>query len=346
MQKIEYMIKATERALILTVILILLVIFLGILGYMIIEGFSFMDALYMTVITISTVGFKEVHYMSDAGKLFTVVLIIVSLGLIGYSLSRITNYFIENKLRNLIVGATTKTVKKMKNHTVICGYGRNGQQAAKELLAMHKQIIIIDQDQEIAQNNSNQKIKIIHGDATNDEILIKAGIKNANSLITTLPNDADNLFVVLTARSLNPDLIIISRTFSESSEKKLRIAGVNNVVMPEKVGGTHMAKLTASPDTVEFLEHLSVLGDSPTNIEEIICKHMKEEYKNKTIYEIGVRKKFGANIIGYKSAEGNYVINPHPDTKVEPNSKLFILGTPEQIKYMKDFLSGEGCESD
>ena len=108
--------------------------------------------------------------------------------------------------------------------------------------------------------------------------------------------------------------------------------------MPEKVGGAHMAKLTERPDTVEFLEHLSVSGDSPTNIEEIVCSDINSEFINKTIYEIGVRKRFGANIIGYKTSSGDFIMNPHPDTKVEPNSKLFILGTAEQIKYMKEFL--------
>ncbi len=332
------MIKTTERALVFTVILILIVISSGVIGYMLIEGFSLLDALYMTVITISTVGFKEVHQMSDAGKLFTLILIIISIGLIGYSFTRITTFFVENKLRNLIVGATNKTVKKMKNHVIICGYGRNGQQAAKELIAHKTKVVIIDQNHEVTLSETNQNMKLIHGDATNDEALINAGIKNASSLITTLPDDADNLFVVLTARSLNQDCVIISRSFSESSEKKLRIAGVNNVVMPEKVGGAHMAKLIARPDTVEFLEHLSITGDSPTNIEEILCSEMDSSYINKTIYEIGVRKKFGANIIGFKSAEGNYIMNPHPDTKLEPNSKLFILGTAEQIRAMKEFL--------
>jgi voltage-gated potassium channel len=330
--------KPKERTIFFLSILLLIVFSGGVIGFMLIEHLSFLDSLYMTVITVSTVGFKEIHEFSNGGRIFTIILIIISIGLIGFSFTRITTFFVENKLRNLIVGATTKTGKKMKNHVIICGYGRNGQQAASELLAHKTDIVIIDQNNEISLENSSSHARLMFGDATNDDILIKAGIRKANSLITTLPNDADNLFVVLTARSLNPGLVIISRSFSASSEKKLRIAGVNNVVMPEKVGGAHMAKLIARPDTVEFLEKLSFTGDSPTNIEEVLCDDINSSYINKTIFEIGVRKKFGANIIGYKSSDGTYFMNPHPNTKIEPNSKLFILGTTKQLDSMKEFL--------
>jgi voltage-gated potassium channel len=332
------MIKANERAIVFTALLILIIISIGVVGFMILEDFSLIDSIYMTVITISTVGFTEVHTLSEEGRIFTIVLIILSLGVIGYSLTTIMTFLIENKFRYLLAGETFKIGKKMKNHVIICGYGRNGQQALKELIAHNTAAVVVDSDLETNLVDTSGDVKIIHGDATIDDTLLRAGILKAGSLITTLPNDADNLFVVLTARALNPNLVIISRAFSESNEKKLRIAGVNSVVMPEKVGGTHMAKLIARPDTVEFLEHISVGGDSPTNIEEILCDDMNSDYINKTIFEIGVRKKFGANIIGYKAANGDYIINPEPDTKLVPNSKLFILGTPEQIASMREFL--------
>ncbi len=337
------MIQGKERAILLTVIFILIIFIGGVIGYMLIEDFSFLDALYMTVITISTVGYKEVHDFSDGGRIFTIILIIISLGIIGYSFTRVTTFIVENKLKKLVLGATIKTGKKMKNHIILCGYGRNGQQATRELLAHKSEVVIIDRNNDISLVVSDSHARLMYGDATSDEILIKAGIRKASSLITTLPNDADNLFVVLTARSLNPELVIISRSFDERSEKKLRIAGVDNVVMPEKVGGSHMAKLIARPDTVEFLEHISVTGESPTNIEEIFCSDMKSEFINKTISEIGVKKKFGANIIGFKAPDGNYIVNPPVDTKLLPHSKLFLLGTSEQIHFLKEFLqSPEG----
>ena len=181
----------------------------------------------------------------------------------------------------------------------------------------------------------------MEGDATNDDVLGKANIKSAKALITTLPNDADNLFVALTARSLNPDLIIISRASTESSENKLKIAGVNNVVMPERVGGAHMATLIAKPDVMEFLDKLSVHGEAPTNLEEIICSDLPENVLDQTINDIGIRRRTGANIIGFKTPDGEFILNPSPELKVIKGSKLFVLGTPDQISSMKKMIMTE-----
>lgn len=187
----------------------------------------------------------------------------------------------------------------------------------------------------------DKPVRFIEGDATQDEVLLKADIKTALSLITTLPNDADNLFVVLTARSLNPELKIISRASSESSEKKLRMAGVDSVVMPERVGGAHMATLVAKPDVVEFLEHLTIHSNEATQLMEIMCTDLPEDLLNKPIREIGIRRKTGANIIGFKTVSGEVIINPSPDTKLIPDSKLFVLGTTKQIEHMKNILDGD-----
>lgn len=137
---------------------------------------------------------------------------------------------------------------------------------------------------------------------------------------------------------MNPKLNIISRSSSASTEKKLKIAGVNSVVMPERVGGAHMAKLVARPDILEFLEHLSIRGENPTNIEEIECTNLSERFREKSIYELGIRKATGANIIGYKTPEGQYMINPSPNIKVLPNSKLFVLGKKEEVSKIREFL--------
>lgn len=320
--------------------LIVFVFIIGVSGYMIIEKIPVLDAIYMTIITLSTIGFGEVKELSDPGKIFTIFLIITGLGVFAYAFSLITSYFFEGKLNTIIKGYITKSdIKKMKNHVIICGYGRNGRQALKELSAHKTPCIVIDQKiEKMISQEESQQLHFVEGDATEDDILMKAKIKSAKALITTLPLDADNLFVVLTARSLNKDLVIISRASSESAEKKLRVAGVNNVVMPEKIGGAHMATLVANPDLVEFLEHLSVHGIDPTNLEEIVCDNLPESFQNMTIHEIGIRRKSGANIIGFKTPEGKYILNPSPDTIVIPHSKLFVLGTPGQVKNMKDLL--------
>ncbi|MEN8224856.1 MAG: potassium channel protein [Bacteroidota bacterium] len=328
---------------ILTAITILFIIMIvGVSGYMIIEGDNFINSFYMTVITISTVGFGEIHNLSIAGKIFTILLILSSFGTYAYAISLITTYFVEGQLAGFFVGGRNKSkVRKMDNHIIICGYGRNGEQAAHELNAHKHPFVIVESDHDNIMHHLNEDYRFVEGDATNDDVLEKANIKTAKALVTTLPNDADNLFVTLTARSLNKDIIIISRASNESSEKKLKVAGVNNVVMPERVGGAHMATLIAKPDIMEFLDKLSVHGEAPTNLEEIICSDLPPKVLDHSINEIGIRKKTGANIIGFKTPDGEFILNPSPELKVAKGSKLFVLGTPDQIAKMKSIIMSE-----
>jgi voltage-gated potassium channel len=320
-------------------IMLVSLVVMGVAGFMILEGDSVLNALYMTVITISTVGFGEIHQLTTAGKIFTMILIVTSFGTYAYALTTISTHFFEGRLKYLLEGSTIKSLKKMQNHVIICGYGRNGQQVARELNAHHHSYVIIEEKHEITMNSVDKETSFIEGDATQDEILLKANVKTAKAVITTLPIDADNLYVVLTARSLNPKLEIISRASDESSEHKLRMAGVTNVVMPERVGGTHMAELITSPDIIEFLDHVSVHGQDPTRREEIICPSLAPGSNSRTIDELKIRRLTGANIIGYKTPKGEYILNPKPDTLVVPGAKLFVLGTPEEIKLTQKILS-------
>lgn len=328
----------SKQRLLLALALVFFLVALGTIGYMIIERDNFLNSLYMTIITVSTVGFGEIHKLSISGKIFTIVLIILSISIYAFAITIITNYFIEGHLAYMIKGYRSKTKRKMENHIIICGYGRNGQQAARELDALNQHYIVIDQNHDIIMKNLDRPARFIEGDATLDEVLQKAFIEKARALITTLPIDADNLYVALTARSVNNGIKIISRASDESSEKKLKMAGVNSIVMPEKVGGTHMATLVARPDIVEFLEHLSVHGEEPTNLEEIICGNLHPSIENKTINEIGIRKKSGVNIIGFKGPEGEYILNPDPDTPVSKGAKLFVLGTKDEVERVKKIL--------
>ena len=252
-----------------------------------------------------------------------------------FSISIITSYLVEGNLEKLIRGRTLKKAKKMKNHTIICGFGRIGKQVAEELMAYEMPFIVIDEKTDVILGSENNNITFIEGDATQDDVLIKAGIGNARALISALPVDADNLYVSLSARDLNSKITIISRGSDESAEKKLHKAGVNHVILPEKVGGAHMAKLVAKKDVVEFLDHLSYRGISLTNLEEINYSELPSDYHNKTILEIGIRQKSGANIVGFKTAEGEFILNPSPDTVITPDSKVFVLGTPQQISAIR-----------
>jgi len=320
------------------VFLICGLIVVGTAGYVLIEQANVLDSLYMTIITMSTVGYKEIHELSDVGKIFTILLIIMSISIYAYSITVITSFMLEGEISYFLLGYRSKIRRKMENHVIICGYGRNGQQVAKELEAYNQPYIIIDQSHDTFMKNMNNKSVFMEGDATKDEVLLKANIIKAKALISTLPVDADNLYVVLTARSLNPELFIISRSGDESTEAKLKFAGANNIVMPEKVGGAHMASLVTKPDVIEFLEHLSIHSDEPTNLEEVVCTYIPESKPNKTINDLEIRMKTGANIIGFKSPDGKFILNPTPDTKVIPGSKFFILGTKDQVNKMKELL--------
>ncbi len=322
-------------------IYVFILLIVGTAGYMLLESYSFVDALYMTVITVSTVGFREVFPLSDPGKLFTIFIILSSLGVVAYFLSNLTQSLFKTQL-SFFLGGNLKNfkLKKMENHIIVCGYGRNGKQVVEELTAFNEKVVVVDKDHELVVSNVTQPIQFIEGDATEDEVLLKAGIGKARALIASLPLDADNLFVVLTARALNPDLNIISRASSESAEKKLRMAGVNSVVMPERVGGAHMATLVAHPDVMEFMEHLNIHGDSPVQLMEIICTNLPKDLMHKPIKELELRKKTGANIIGYKTSSGEYILNPSPDTRLYPHSKIFVLGTRQQVEEMRKVLKG------
>ncbi|MCF8219173.1 MAG: potassium channel protein [Bacteroidales bacterium] len=327
------------RKLRIAVLLMFIVILTGVVGYIIIEDSTFLDALYMTVITISTVGFKEVYTLSELGQTFTIFIIIISWITLAYSVSVITTYLIEGEMNLLFSSYRKKSeIKKMENHVIVVGYGRNGRQAVHDLLESKQDFVIIERDHQLVLNNTSNDIKFYEGDASDDEIMLDVGVKKARAIIITLPDDANNLFIALTARSLNPNIYIISRATSESTEKKLEMAGVNHVIMPEKVGGSHMAALVTKPDLVHFLGQISLKGDHETNLDEIMCDSLSKDKKETTIGNLNIRSLSGANIVGFKTPEGKYIINPSPETRMMPNSKLFVMGTPEQIDKMKRLL--------
>ena len=325
----------------IALLLLLVIFFVGITGFIIIEGYTLAEAFYMTVLTVSTVGFNEVRPLSDIGRLFTAFLIIFSFSTFVYAVTSISNYILDGEykiyFRDLRIN---KKVSKISKHTIICGYGRNGKQAAYELKSHRRKYVVIEQDKELSDElREEHDIPFIAGDATLERYLEKAGIATASSLITTLPKDADNLFVVLTAREMNPDLLIISRASKDNSDKKLKRAGANNVIMPDKIGGAHMASLVIKPDVIEFMDYVMGQGTSSVNLEEITFENLPNELKNKSIKELGIKDKSGANIVGYRTPEGEYVINPSPDTLILPKAKIFVLGTLEQIDAFREFTS-------
>lgn len=313
----------------------------GIVGYHFICNYSFIDAFYMTIITVATVGFEEVHPLDMYGKIFTALLVMISFGIFAYAVTSVTRFVFDGEFNKIFKNRKlNETIQKLNHHVIICGYGRNGRQAA-QVLKRHKQrFIVIEKSAELT-NSMQHKYSdlVINADATLDEVLLKAGIMRARALITTLPVDADNLFIVLTARNLNPNLTIISRASEDNSDTKLKIAGANNVIMPDRVGGAHMASLVMKPDVVEFIDHLVGQEGDSVNMEEISFENIPERLRHKTLKDLEIRNKSGANIIGFKTATGEYIINPAADTKIIPDAKIFVLGNAEQITKLKELLT-------
>jgi len=321
------------------------VIIAGILGYVFIEDYSFIEAFYMTMITVSTVGFGEVRQLSQAGMIFTSFLIIISLGTFTYFLSSTTKFVMGGELNEYIKNRKMeKSLKGLKNHVIVCGFGRNGRQATLDLLLDNEKVIVIEKDINIFLDDTNEDVlfnkNFIHitGDAVHEDVLLKSKIENAKALITTLPSDADNLFIVLTAKEYNKKLLIISRASEEHSDTKLKRAGATNIIMPDKVGGTRMAKLVSQPDVVEFIESILIKSGIDVNLEEIKCSDLDSCLINQSIEELNIRQVSGANLIGLKTVDNKLIYNPPPDTILSENDKLFVIGTPEQVKKLKVVL--------
>lgn len=322
------------------VLLLIGVISMGTGGYMFIQKWSFVDSLYMTIITISTVGFREVGDLTIYGKLFTAFLIISSFGTFAYAITSITTYLVGGKYKKYLKEIKLmKQFDKLNNHVIIAGYGRVGAQVAKDLIAHGTKFILIESNEEvISAHEDTPGYLFLKGDSTDDENLIKAGIQKAKALICCLPKDADNLYVVLSAAELNPDLLIISRATNLTAKSKLKRAGAHNVILPDAVGGSHMASLVSNPDVMEFLDIIRVQGYNGANIESISFNELPDQFKNKTIGQLEAKKMTGVTIIGFKTPDGEYLINPDYELEVVPKSKLFVLGNQEQIeKFNKMF---------
>jgi voltage-gated potassium channel len=321
--------------------ILLAIILIGIIGFMQIEGYSLIEALYMTIITISTVGFGEIRPFSHEGMWFTIMLIIFSLGFFAFAISIITKH-ISDRFLNIYNVRTKmeKQISKLKDHVIVVGYGRNGSQAVDELLSNNIQVVVIENRPNVIEYiQENPKIIYIDGDATDDNVLHKAGIENAKALISALANDADNLFVVITAREINPDLIIISRASAIANDRKLKLAGATNVIMPDKVGGQKMAKLVIQPDIHEFVEKILLHRVGDVSLFEISCSEINSN-TNKTIGELQIRERTGISILGIKQENGQYILNPSSDTVLKKGIMLFVLGNKEQVWLLKSILNG------
>jgi voltage-gated potassium channel len=308
-------------------LIILVISCLGIAGYSYIEGYNFIDALYMTVISITTAGYTEVRPLSPKGRLFTVALLISSFTTFAYALALITQYIASGELLNYFkLRKMTRQIDELTNHVILCGLGRNGQEAAITLRQNKVPFVVIEQNEERVRSYmvKNESLLYLIGNATEDETLQKAGIDRAKALLTALPTDADNVFIVLSARSLNDKLTIISRASQHSALNKLRKAGANKVVMPDKIGGAHMASIVSRPDVMDFLEYLTGYAENGSIVDVMEIGKLAKDYEGVPLQQLIDDHLAEGMVIAIRTTT-DYLITPAPSLLLERTMKLFFL---------------------
>jgi len=322
-----------RRRIIYSFCLIALVISFGTFGYIAIEGWDFLDSLYMTIITLTTVGFKEVHDLSFNGKLFTIILIIGGVGTVLYSLSTGAKFVLEGELQEIFGRKRLeKKLNDLKDHYIVCGYGRMGKIIARELKHERLDFVVIEKSGGILDDKAD--FLVIEGDATKDELLKKAGIERAKCLISVLPTDAENLYVVLSARGLKPDLLIVARAGEEGSEKKLLRAGADRVVSPYHIGGLRMAHTVLKPAVVDFIEFATKSGNIDLQIEEITIME-GSGLVGLTLDQCGIGRDLGIIIVAIKKQSGEMKFNPNHLSILSAGDTLIAVGETTKLEILE-----------
>ena len=325
-----------ERQLKTIPLLLIGIIAFGVIGYMLIEGWSFLDSLYMTITTISTVGYNEVNPMSSVGRAFTIALIVLGVGVFFFIITIIAEYIIAGHL----VGAIGRRKMKQKigaynNHYILCGFGRVGDQVAMSLVQEGVSIVIIDNNPESIKRCEQMGYAYIEGDASDDAVLREAGIDKAKGLVTAIDSDADNVYVTLSSKSLREDLLVVARATTEEAEHKLVKAGADRVISPYSIGGKRLASLLLRPAVVEFLDVVMHDIEEELLMEDIFVRE-KSRFVGDTIVEAREKCAAGANILAVKKKGAKMMLaNPPADTLIEVGDHLVALGTKEQLKELE-----------
>ena len=312
------------------------VIVAGTLGYVLIEHWGVADALYMTIITVGTVGFREIHPLSRAGEVFTMVLILAGVGALGFALGQFVEFLLEGHLTGFLEGRRMeKRIEALDGHTIVAGYGRVGKVVARTLADEGSPFVIVDTSAEAADVAHDEGWTFIQGDATEESVLVDAGVERAGAIVTALSADAENLFVTVTARALNPKIFIVARSAHESTEAKLINAGANRTITPNVIGGRRMASMVLHPTVSDYLDivatgegvefRLQEIGLTPTS-----C------FVGQTLAQARIRERTGAQVVAILHVDGHVNANPAADTMLVPGERLVVLGTPDQVAVLAD----------
>lgn len=317
-----------------------IVIAAGVAGYMGITGLGFIDALYMTITTISTVGFREVAPLGPLGQLFTIALIVSGVGIVFYSASLVARDLIEGELRRGFGRRKVeRQIARMSDHLIVCGFGRMGRSVCRELAAKPASFVVVDRDIEAVRHAADEGYLSLAGDASEDDVLRAAGIERAQGLVAALSTDADNVYVVLTARELNPRLLIVARAEDERSERKLLHAGANRVVLPYAIGGHRMAHALLRPAVLDVIDLATHYRSLELQIEEVAIAP-NTFCAGRTVQESGVREELGLIVIAVKKPNDTMQFNPTADTVIAAGDRLVLMGPAENLREIERRVRG------
>ncbi|UCD88820.1 MAG: potassium channel protein [Desulfobacterales bacterium] len=323
----------------ITIFLSLVLLMLGALGYMVIEGWSFLDAIYMTVITLATVGYGEVHEISPTGRIFTVFLIFSGVGFFLYVAGNVVQFVVEGRIRHILGRRVLdKQISKLKDHFIVCGYGRMGRALCSYLIQKYLDVVVIEQNVGRVPVMDNDGILYLVGEATDEAILLKAGIKRARGIITVLGSDADNVFLVLIAKRLNPDIFVVARANQNESEKTLYDAGTDKVVSPFTLGGRRMAHAILRPTVIHFLELAFADDDTDIHVEEFPVSAASKLIEV-PLSESGLRQDLDLIILSVKKADGYMCFNPKASHQLEAGDTVVAVGKNKNLMQMARILN-------
>jgi voltage-gated potassium channel len=319
----------------LAVALLLIILAGGTAGYIFIERWSFWDAFYMTVTTVATVGFREVHPLSFAGQVFTVLLICLGVGTAFYTVTLLATIIVEGGLHQRFERRrVTRMLEQIKDHFIVCGYGRIGGIITAELHQQGVPLVVIERNPERVRQAIDRGWLAIEADASREDVLERAGIHRARGLIAAVGTDAENVFTVLTARVMRPDLFIIARVEADDAESKLRRAGADRVISPYHIGANHIVQTALRPAVVDFV-HLATSSERLDLAMEQVHIHEKSALAGTTIVDADIRQKFGVIIVGIKRAGGAMEFNPPADAVLQAGDELVVLGRTESVKALE-----------
>jgi voltage-gated potassium channel len=327
------------RHLIISLSISILILAVGTIGYMTIEGWPFIDAFYMTVITISTVGFKEVNQVDGAGRIFTIFLVFSGVGFSLYVAAAIVQFMVEGRIR-IIMGRRRldKKIERLKNHYIVCGYGRIGRVLCRHLKRANIDVAVIENDPEQIPVMDRDGILYMVGEATDENNLVKAGIERAKGVVAALATDTDNVFLVLTARQLAPEVLIMARASQESAKIKLRLAGANFVESPYEMGAVSMAHRIIRPTVTSFLNLAFAHKRRDIQMEEIPVSPASE-MANVQLKDSGIRQKYNLIIIAIMKPDGNMIFNPSFETIITPNDTVIAVGEADNLQKLEWVLN-------